>query len=122
MKRFETDHYVQLENPTPGESYRPQILTSEHHARNLGGMFGLLVPGTQVPYHYHKNRESIIIFISGEGIEVIEGEEIPIKAGDVLFIPAGEKHTTINRSDKDLRYLEFFTSPPATADFIEVEE
>ena len=70
---------------------------------------------------YHKNRESIIVFISGEGIEVIEGEEIPIKAGDVLFIPAGEKHTTINRSDKDLRYLEYFTCPPAISDFVEVK-
>jgi quercetin dioxygenase-like cupin family protein len=65
------------------------------------------VPGSQVPYHYHKNRESIIIFISGEGIEIIEGEEFPVKTGDVLFIPAGEKHTTLNRSDHDLRYLEF---------------
>jgi len=80
------------------------------------------VPGSQVPYHYHERRESIIIVISGEAIEVIEGKEIPIKAGDVLHIPAGEKHTTINRSDKDFRYLEFYTSPPLSADFVEVVE
>jgi quercetin dioxygenase-like cupin family protein len=122
MKMYRIEDYVNLENPTPGEPYRPEILTAEHNAKELGGMLGLLVPGSQVPYHYHKDRESVIIFISGEGCEIIDGEEYAVKAGDVLFIPAGEKHTTINRSDKDLRYLEFFTCPPVTADFFEVEE
>ena len=121
MKIFKGNDYIKMENPTPGESYRPEILTTEHEAKDLGGMFGLLTPGTQVPYHYHKKRESIIMLISGEGIEIIEGEENPVKAGDVLYIPSGEKHTIINRSDKDLRYLEFFTCPPVSADFIAVE-
>lgn len=121
MKLFKSEDYVNMENPTPGESYRPVILTEEQNAKELGGMFGLLVPGSQVPYHYHKKRESIIMIISGEGIEIIEGEEFPIQAGDILHIPAGEKHTTVNRSDKDLRYLEFFTCPPITADFVEVK-
>ena len=121
MKIFKTDDYIKLENPNPGKPYRPEILTTEHGAKNIGGMLGLLVPGSQVPYHYHNNRESIIIVISGEATEVIEGKEIPIKAGDVLFIPAGEKHSMINRSNQDFRYLEFFTCPPLSADFVEVK-
>ncbi len=121
MKMFKSEEYVRMENPTPGKSYRPEILVKDEGAKSLGGMFGLLVPGSQVPYHYHVNRESVIIFISGEGTEVIDGKEIPIKAGDILFIPAGQKHTTINRSNKDLRYLEYFTCPPVGADFVEVK-
>ena len=121
MKIFKSEEYIKMANPTPGASYRPEILTKDHQAKSLGGMFGLLVAGTQVPYHYHNKRESIIIAISGEATEVIEGKETPIKAGDILFIPAGEKHTTINRSRQDFRYLEFFTSPPVGADFIEVK-
>jgi len=121
MKLFKTEDYVKMKNPEPGKPYRPEILTSEHQVKNLGGMFGLLVPGSQVPYHYHNNRESIIIVISGEATEIIEGKEIPIKAGDVLYIPPKEKHTTVNRSANDFRYLEFFTCPPVTADFVEVK-
>ncbi len=121
MKVFKSKEYAKMENPTPGKAYRPEILTASHGAKNLGGMFGLLVPGTQVPYHYHKNRESIIIAISGEATEVIDGKEFPFKAGDIAFIPAGEKHTTVNRSGQDFRYLEFFTCPPVGADFIEVK-
>ena len=121
MKVFKSEEYIKMANPTPGKPYRPEILTKDHQAKNLGGMLGLLVAGSQVPYHYHKNRESIIIVISGEAIEVIEGKEIPIRAGDILFIPAGEKHATINRSNQDFRYLEFFTYPPLSADFVEVK-
>jgi quercetin dioxygenase-like cupin family protein len=118
MKLFKTGEYISLQNPTPYQPYRPEILTTEHGAKSLGGMFGLLIPGSQVPYHSHKNRESIIFAISGNAIEVIDGQETPITAGDVLFIPPGEKHTTINRSEKDFRYVEFFTCPPITADFV----
>ena len=121
MRVFKTEEYLNMKNPNPGTPYRPEILGLEHGTKNLGGMFGLLVPGSQVPYHYHNNRESIIIVISGEATEIIEGKEIPIKAGDVLYIPPGEKHTTVNKSKKDFRYLEFFTCPPVSADFIEVK-
>ena len=77
----------------------------------------MLVPGSQVPYHYHTKRESVIVAISGEAIEVVEGEEIPFNTGDIIYLSPGEKHMTINRSDNDFRYLEFFTCPPVTADF-----
>jgi uncharacterized cupin superfamily protein len=121
MKIFKSADYVNMPNPNPGKPHRPEILTSEHGAKTVGGMFGLLPPGSQVPYHYHVNRESVIIAISGEAIEVINENETQIKAGDVLFIPAGERHTTINRSTKDFRYLEYFTCPPVGADFVEVK-
>jgi len=121
MKIFKTEEFNKMENPTPGKFFRQEILTNEPGAKDVGGMFGLLVPSSQVPYHYHRKRESIIIVISGEATEIVEGKEIPIKTNDVLYIPAGEKHTTVNRTDKDFRYLEFFTCPPVTADFIEVK-
>ena len=121
MKLFKIEEFNKMENPTPGKFFRQEILTSEYKAKDLGGMVGLLVPGSQVPYHYHRKRESVIIAISGEATEIVEGKEIPVKTNDVLYIPAGEKHTVVNRTDKDFRYLEFFTCPPVTADFIEVK-
>lgn len=121
MKILRTEEYRQMRNPTPGEKYRGEIITQDHHAEDLGGIFVVLVPGSGPPYHYHKKRESIIMVISGEATEILEGKEIPIKAGDVIYIPAGEKHTTINRSNQEFRYLEFFTHPPAEKDFVEVK-
>ena len=37
---------------------------------------------------------------------------VKLKAGDVLFIPANEKHRLIN---KDALFLEFFTNPPVVS-------
>ena len=121
MKIFRIKEFLKVENPNPGTRFIREILTSEQKAENLGGLFGLLVPGSQVPYHFHNKRESIIIAISGDATEIVEGKEIPIKANDILYIPVHEKHMTVNRTDKDFRYLEFYTCPPVMADFIEVK-
>src|SRR4030042_3075972 len=111
-----------MANPPPGAAYKPEILAPEQGAKSLGGIFGLVPPGTPGVYHYHRNRESIIIIISGEATETVEGKELPVKAGDVLFIPAGEQHAIEKRSNRDLRFIEFFTHPPGKADFVEVKQ
>jgi len=121
MELFRIEEFTKMETPNPGTNFRKEILTNEQKAENLGALFGLLIPGSQVPYHFHNKRESVIIAIRGEATEIIEGKEILIKASDVLYIPAGEKHMTVNTTDKDFCYLEFFTCPPVTADFIEVK-
>jgi mannose-6-phosphate isomerase-like protein (cupin superfamily) len=41
--------------------------------------------------HSHKRIE-VAIAVSGSGLVVIEGEEIPIKAGEFIYIPSGRKH------------------------------
>ena len=120
MKLYRTNEYIDKENPTPGQRYRTEVLTESDDAERLAGIFVILPAGDQVPYHYHASRESLIYILSGEGIEKVENEEFPVKAGDVLFIPANEKHTIINRSDKDIRYLEYYS--PIERDFIEVDE
>ena len=119
MDIYHIDEFVKKENPTPGERYRLDILTDKQNAEKLGGHFSILAAGIKLHYHYHEKRESLIFIIKGEATEVVEGEEFSIKAGDVLFIPAGEKHKLENRSDKDVYFLEFFT--PVKRDVVVVE-
>jgi mannose-6-phosphate isomerase-like protein (cupin superfamily) len=45
---------------------------------------------------------------------------IAIKAGDILFIPAKEKHGTVN-GDNELRYIEFQVGDPDEPDRVQVE-
>ena len=44
-------------------------------------------PEANVPYHYHKDRESIVIPLSGEAVEIVEGKETVVRPGDILLIP-----------------------------------
>lgn len=122
MKIFRFEELMRIAGPDPALPFRPEVLTGEQGARALGGMFGLLPPGTSVPYHYHRNRESVLIALSGEAVEVVEGRETAVRAGDVLFIPSGEKHLTANRSEAEFRFIEFFTCPPLKEDFVAVDE
>ena len=121
MKIFNIKEFLSMKNPTPDKNFRSFILTDEDSARELGGVFGLLPAGSRGRYHYHEKRETIQIIIGGEGTQIIDGKEFPVKAGDVIFVPAGAKHNTVNSSDKELRYFGFWTHPPAASDFVEVK-
>ena len=121
MEMFKTGEYAIMENPTPGQRFVKRILADEQRAVNLQGIVALLSPGNQVPYHFHNERESVIIAISGKATEIVEGKKFPVEANDVLYIPAKEKHGLVNTSDTDFRYLEFFTGGPGVRDFVDVE-
>jgi quercetin dioxygenase-like cupin family protein len=54
-------------------------------------------------------------------VEIVEGKETVVRPGDVLLIPAGERHTTVNRSESEFRFVEFFTCPPLASDFVKVD-
>ena len=122
MKIIKVEDLCKIVNPTPDQPPRPELKLDGDGFKNLGGMFGLLIPKSQVPYHFHKNRESILIPLSGEAVEIVEGKETVVRPGDILLIPAGEKHTTVNRSaDNEFRFVEFFTCPPLSSDFVKAD-
>ena len=121
MKLFRKKDFAGVENQSPGQVYREGILTGDDTAHDLGGIFVLIPPGIEGQFHHHVKRESILIFVSGEAVGCFEDREIPVAAGDVFYIPPREKHRISNRSDKDVRFLEFFTQPPVQSDFVPME-
>ena len=126
FKLFRADEFIEMTSPTPGKTYLVETLTDKEGANHLGGDFFITPPtppGAKPTYHYHKNRESIILMLSGEGTAMmIEGQSVSLKPGDVIFIPSMVKHIVVNHSDKESRFLEFFTHPPFRSDFIPVKE
>jgi quercetin dioxygenase-like cupin family protein len=42
-------------------------------------------------FHTH-TYDQVLVITSGEGIVATEGEELHVQAGDLVVIPAGEKH------------------------------
>ncbi len=120
MHIFNSREYAVKTNPTPGSTYKTDIL-SDLKAQSLCGVFTIVMPGDKGgAYHYHEEREHLIVIIEGEGVEIVEGKEFPVKAGDVLFVPAGEKHTIVNKSKREMRYLGFCSCTPGVPDKQEV--
>ncbi|HOI22313.1 hypothetical protein SDC9_16557 [bioreactor metagenome] len=123
MKLFKYKEMIDLKIPiTDNTPYRVEVLTKDHNASAIGGMFGVLPPNSGVPYHYHKERESVLIVLTGNGIEIINKVETNISKGDILFIPAKEEHTIINNGKEELRFIEFYTNPPLSKDFFALNQ
>ena len=81
-------------------------------ARKLGAGYDILAPGQRVcPYHFHHAQEEMFVILEGYGSLRVAGELLPLRAGDVVFIPPGPEypHQIINTSDAPMRYLSIST-------------
>ena len=61
-----------------------------------------LNPGNYMNYHNHQKRNEVWVAISGTGKTIVDGMLQPIKAGDVITIEAGCRHTVIAESELQL--------------------
>lgn len=64
----------------------------------------ILNPGHKMNYHSHEHRNEIWNVIAGTGRAILDGREQEVKPGDVLYMPAGCKHTII--ADTELKVIE----------------
>ena len=58
--------------------------------------------GHSMNYHSHQKRNEVWVAISGTGRTIVDGMEQPIKAGDVITIEAGCRHTVIAETELQL--------------------
>lgn len=58
--------------------------------------------------HFHQGFEECIFVMSGEGCTEADSGNYPLKAGDTILIPSGEKHATRNTGSEPLVLLCFF--------------
>ncbi|MCD8013353.1 MAG: cupin domain-containing protein [Lachnospiraceae bacterium] len=63
-----------------------------------------LNPGHRMNYHSHQRRDEIWNVISGEGTVIVDGMEQPVKAGDVITMQAGCRHTVF--AETELKMIE----------------
>ena len=56
-------------------------------------------PKHSMKYHSHEYRDEIWTIVSGEGKTIIDGMEQIVKAGDVITMSAGCKHTIIAKTE-----------------------
>ena len=91
--------------------------TELHDALALTGAeisLNTLPAGSGVPFvHSHKKNEEIYGILSGKGHVVIDGEEVPLAAGDWLKIAPAAKRQFSAASDSELTYL-WKATPPRT--------
>ena len=55
--------------------------------------------------HIHPDAEELVVVTRGRGLAVLDGEERPVSAEDVLYIPPNGEHEIRNNSDEMLGVL-----------------
>jgi uncharacterized cupin superfamily protein len=87
-------------------------MTDGTAAKKLGAGFDILQPGKiGCPYHYHLAQEEMFVILEGEGTLRVAGERVPVRAGDVIVIPAGPEypHHLINTGSVPMKFLSIST-------------
>jgi mannose-6-phosphate isomerase-like protein (cupin superfamily) len=78
----------------------------------FGHAWGHLDAGQEMEGHTHPTEEIYFVH-AGEGVVVVGQEEAPVRAGDVVSIPADSYHTMKNPSDGELLWFALWWPPLA---------
>ena len=78
-------------------------------------------PGTSIRLHSHNTIEQVTV-LEGEGVAVLNGEEVPARPYDTTQIPPGEFHRFINTGEGTMRILWVYGSTSVTRTFADTGE
>ena len=75
-----------------------RTMLSPATVKSTSGFMGVLTlqPGECVTEHYHPYSEEFVYLVSGQLLVRLDGEPVPLAAGEGLFIPIGTRHRLEN--------------------------
>jgi mannose-6-phosphate isomerase-like protein (cupin superfamily) len=69
-------------------------------------------PGQAHALHVHEGMDKVYQVIEGEGLFLLDGRELPMKAGEMLAAPPGVPHGVRNTSNGRLLVLVILAPSP----------
>ena len=105
----------------------PSVIRPASHAVYAAGKMGkttifesprLLVglnafePGQEHKLHAHAGQDKVYHVLEGEGLFLLEGQDLPMIAGDLLVAPEGVPHGVRNTGDSRLLVLAILAPAP----------
>src|SRR5918996_632097 len=101
--------------PSAHASYRPDKMgksTIFESARVLVGL-NAFEPGQAHALHAHAGMDKVYAVVEGEGVFLLEGRNLPMRAGDVLVAPEGVAHGVHNTGSRRLLLLAILAPSPS---------
>ncbi len=68
-------------------------------------------PGSEIGEETHSDRDQVLVFVSGEGNAILNGESQPVAANSLCFVPAGTKHNFVNTGTSALKLYTVYAPP-----------
>jgi mannose-6-phosphate isomerase-like protein (cupin superfamily) len=70
-----------------------------------------LPPGGEIGEETHPDVDQVLVFVSGEGKAILNGEQSPVAAQSLCFVPARTTHNFINTGTSDLKLYTVYAPP-----------
>jgi mannose-6-phosphate isomerase-like protein (cupin superfamily) len=87
--------------------FRQEVVTGRHSQVVLMS----LPPGGEIGEEMHPDVDQVLVFVSGEGKAIVNGEQSPVAAQSLCFVPAGTTHNFINTGTSDLKLYTVYAPP-----------
>jgi mannose-6-phosphate isomerase-like protein (cupin superfamily) len=78
----------------------------------------LMPQGPPGKLHHHTHADNVYIVKRGEGTLTVEGTSYAIREDDVVYIPAGMKHSLSNRGAEPFEIFEIYAPSGKHFDFV----
>jgi mannose-6-phosphate isomerase-like protein (cupin superfamily) len=69
-------------------------------------------PGQHHTLHTHAGMDKVYSVVEGEGVFLLDGRELPMRAGDLLVAPEGVPHGVRNTGERRLVVLAILAPAP----------
>jgi quercetin dioxygenase-like cupin family protein len=76
-----------------------------------------LEPGKGHELHTHPDSDEILYVVGGTGEQTVDGDTRDVGAGEMVYIPAGVEHGTVNTGWETLTLLAVY-APPGPEDVL----
>jgi oxalate decarboxylase/phosphoglucose isomerase-like protein (cupin superfamily) len=76
-------------------------------------------PGLSTGVHVHRDADEFFYVISGKGLAMVDGTELPVEADDVVFVPKGHDHRLKSAGPMPLEIVFLVDKPGLASDFRE---
>jgi len=68
-------------------------------------------PGEDIGSETHPDTDQVLYLVEGEGKVVLNGEEAPYKAGDIVLVHGGTEHNFITVGDEPMKIITTYSPP-----------
>lgn len=79
-----------------------KISKAKHGVDNISFCIEEMTPGRMMRIHKHLDNDELIFIHKGEGTLTLDEQSIPVKTGDVAFVPRGIWHGLDNTGKENL--------------------
>ena len=108
-----------VEGMPGGRGEKVKLINTTLGTHNVDVHLNRLAPGgPRGKVHHHTNADNVYIVKRGEGTLTVEGETHIVREDDVIFIPAGMKHSLSNLSDSIFEIFEIYAPAGEHFDFV----